>query len=183
MKRLAANITDNRFNSCHLLTIIKFTVCLLAIVLSVSAIAGCSQYKGPYTFWRQDKSNIEKIEICSYDWKTKTRTSLAELSDAEAEEIMSELSEIEFVEWFVPPPSDFGPHIICITYLDGEIEVIGSICTGYISPDGSEKLTYYGIAEESGSFYDLIGKYVDLSLLDDTSDVYTEYAETYEKES
>ena len=154
----------------------KLILCLLVCIVLISAV-GCKQYKGPYTEWRQDKSNIEKVEICSYDWKTKTRTSLAELSDTEAEEIMSELSEMEFFEWFVPPPSDFGEHIICITYSDGEIDVIGSVCTGYINQDGTEKLTYYGISsEEPISFYDLIEKYVDPSLIDINSE-YTETAE------
>lgn len=91
---------------------------------------------------------------------------------------MSELSEMEFFEWFVPPPSDFGPYIICITYSDGEIDVIGSICTGYINPDGTEKLTFYGISsEEPISLYDLIEKYVDPSLLD----INSEYTETTEE--
>jgi len=154
----------------------KLILCLLVCIVLISAV-GCKQYKGPYTLWRQDKSNIEKVEICSYDWKTKTRTSLAELSDTEAEEIMSELSEMEFFKWFAPPPSDFGEHIICITYSDGEIDVIGSVCTGYINRDGTEKLTYYGISsEEPISFYDLIEKYVDPSLIDTNSE-YTETAE------
>ena len=134
------------------------------LIYGVPYLFWSMQYHGPYTFWRQDASQIEKIEICSYDYKTSTRTVLVELSEDEEKQILSEISSVEFCEKFHPDVTDFGEYMICITYLDGEIEVIGSWSSGYISPDGEETFTY--LTMDDDIFYPLIEKYVGYPLLD-----------------
>lgn len=115
-------------------------------------------WEGTYPCWRQDSSNIEKVEICAYHWQTHTRTVMYELSDAEQEEIISELRECTFRSTSLPPPSDFGQYIICLVYYDGEIDVVGLYESGYISPDGSEHRTGYVVED----FDIIVEKYVDL---------------------
>ena len=63
---------------------------------------------------------------------------------------------------------DYGDVVICITYYDGEKEVIGITNIGYISPDGKWHLTkeYFDIEDIRG----VINKYVDPEILSEISD-------------
>lgn len=158
----------------------KLILCLLACIVLISAV-GCKQYKGPYTLWRQDKSNIEKVEICSYDWKNLTRTTYAEFSDTEAEEIVDRISELECGEYFPGDhPREYGPIQVCIIYSDGEVEIIGFTNIGYISSKGIKYLTPYCI-DEPKELYAIICEYVDTELLPDISEYYPSWFETTEE--
>ena len=55
---------------------------------------------------------------------------------------------------------DYGGVAVAITYLDGEIELIGLRNIGYIKPDKREGLTTYRFQLED--IRAVIGKYVDL---------------------
>lgn len=159
----------------------KLVSCIWVLVTLLITSVGCQQYKGQYTFWRQDSSNIEKIEICSYDWKNLTRTTYAELSESEAEEIVETISELECFEYFPGDhPREYGPIQVCIIYSDGEIEIIGFTNIGYISSNGVKHLTSYSI-ENPKELYDIICEYVALELLPDISEEYPGWFETTEE--
>ena len=115
---------------------------ILLLVILLLTVSGCKQYKGPYTF-RQYQSNIEKIEICSYDSSNKTATPIVQLTDSEAKQLMQKLSAMECFDYTSGGQREYGEAIICIYYLDGEIEIIGLRNTGWIAPNGEHELSGY----------------------------------------
>lgn len=150
--------------------------CNLFILLMILILmSGCNQYQGKYTFWRQEKTSVQKVEICSYDSYSKERTVIAQLSNDDAQEILDEISNLECSQWGPGDhPREYGPIIICVTYLDGEIEMIGFYNIGYITVDGTRCLTPY-FFEDSRAFYLLICKYVEPQLLPDISNEYPQW--------
>ena len=140
-------------------------VLLFVIILSASSCFG-DYYRGPYVFWRQDRSNIEKIEICSYDCLTRKRTVISELPKEATDYIIDEISTYSCYQFFGDHPREYSKVILCITYLDGEIELISFVNFGYITPDGEQNILSYALdAEYSYVFFNLMCKYVDRELL------------------
>jgi len=140
-------------------------VLLFIIILSTSSCFG-DYYRGPYVFWRQDRSNIEKIKICSYDKSSGTRSVIAELPKEATDEIIDEISTLQFYE--IPPehPHDYSSIIVCVTYLDGEIELISFRNSGYISPDGKKQISGYAMDYNSWIlFYNMLSRYADENFL------------------
>jgi hypothetical protein len=112
------------------------------LVILLATISGCELYEGPYTF-RQDQRNIEKIEVCSYDSYNKITTPIVQLSDYEEEQLLLKLSSMECYEFFGDHPREYGQAVICIHYLDREIEIIGITNIGWITPDGKRAMSSY----------------------------------------
>lgn len=141
--------------------VILFCVQLLVIV------TGCS-YEGPYTF-RQDRSNIEKVEICEYNSATKTRTPIVELAEADAQTLVSELETMQCGQYGPGDhPRNYGRLMICITYADNEVELIGLTNIGWVARDGKLNLSEYCFNERE--IFDLILAYTDPELLPDLSE-------------
>lgn len=156
----------------------KFFCVILVLLTLLIMQTGCQFYEGPYIFWRQDRSNVEKVEICSYDSYNKTRTVIAELNDNDADELLNEISTLECFSYF---PGDhtreYGPIMVCITYSDGEIEMIGFTNIGYIRADGVRCMTTYSITHDNREkLYYMICKYVDPDLLPDLSKKYPHWS-------
>lgn len=57
-----------------------------------------------------------------------------------------------------PPGSSFGVHIIIITYVNGEKELIGNYNNGYITPEGKLKKDRYRLNRDE--FYELVSFYI-----------------------
>lgn len=132
-------------------------------------IAGCS-YEGPYTF-RQDLSNVGKVEIYEYDYTTGNRTLITELPEPQAQELVAELAGMTCYQYGPGDhPRKYGSLMIGITYTNNEVELIGLTNIGWIEPDGEIHLTDYCFDERV--LFDLIVKYVDPALLPDLSDKY-----------
>lgn len=116
---------------------------ILILISFLLTISGCELYKGPYTF-RQDKSNVEKIEVCSYERNSGTMTSLVRISDDQIDVLLGKLSRMECSEYVMGNvPRQYGDAVIGIYYLNGEIELIGITNIGWITPDGERNLTRY----------------------------------------
>lgn len=116
---------------------------ILVLTILLATISGCELYEGPYTF-RQDQSNIEKIEVCSYDSYDRVITPIVQLSDYEEEQLLLKLSEMECFEYFPGDhPREYGQAVICIHYLNGEVEIIGITNIGWITPDGKRAMSRY----------------------------------------
>lgn len=144
-----------------------FMPVLLCVVLF--AAASCS-YKGPYTF-RQEVSNIRKVEILTIDDETDTKTVIVQLSDEDGQLLVAELATMT-CNRFGPGdhPRRYGQLAIGITYTDGEVEIIGLVNSGFIGADGREGLLDYFF--DAKELYTLITKYVDPSLLPDIGEDY-----------
>ena len=147
----------------------KRILCICFCMILLFAVEGCS-YEGPYPF-RQDADKIEKVEICEYDYTTGTRTLIMQLSEDKAQEMIKELATMK-CEKYGPGdhPRNYGLLMICITYTDTEIEMIGLSNIGFVDTKGREGLTNYFFDDKS--LYDLIVKYVDPALLPDVSKEY-----------
>lgn len=121
-----------------------------------------------YTF-RQERNNVEKVEICSYQHvynrrEGGTRIPLVSLSNEEIDKLWSDIPTLECKEFFpLDPILDYGDILIAITYCNGEVELIGVTNIGWISPDGDLTTSTYcfGIEEICA----IISQYADAKLL------------------
>lgn len=121
----------------------RFFAVLLAIFSVVLLITGCQKQYVDYSL-RQDRENVVKIEICSYEDATRTRTPIVELSEDDSQQLLTEFSNMTCMKYFPGDhPRDYGIVLFCIYYADGEIEVIGESNIGWISSDGTWNLTDY----------------------------------------
>ena len=120
----------------------KKMIALLLLITSVlMLVAGCQERKVDYSL-RQGQDNIEKVEICTYDDLTKTRTPIKELAESEYQQLITEFLEMSCVQYSPGDhPRDYGSILFCIYYNDREIEVIGQTNIGWISTDGTWHLT------------------------------------------
>lgn len=147
----------------------KRILCIFLCMMLLLAVVGCS-YEGPYPF-RQDASGIEKVEICEYDSKTNTRKLIIELEESEGQKLVAELATMKCEKYGPGDHSrNYGVLMICITYADAEIEMIGLSNIGFVDTEGREGLTNYFF--DAKSLYDLIVKYVDPALLPDVNKEY-----------
>ena len=147
-------------------------VLLFVIILSASSCF-FDVYRGPYIFWRQDRSNIEKIEICSYDKSSGTRSVIAELPKEATDEIIDEISTYQCYE--IPPehPREISSIILCVTYLDGVVDIISFCAFSYMSPN--EKICdikYELHSDYMLPLYKLMCRYVEESLIIDIKNQY-----------
>ena len=139
----------------------------LCVVLLV--VSGCS-YEGPYPF-RQDSSNIERVEIYEIDDQAGTKTSIVQLSAENGQLLVAELATMTCNR--AGPgdqPRGYGRLAIGITYTDGEIEIIGLVNSGFIDTEGREGLLKHFF--DAKELYTVITKYVDPDLLPDVSKDY-----------
>lgn len=142
-------------------------VLLFVIILSTSSCF-FDVYRGPYIFWRQDRSNIEKIEVYTYQFLTSERTLIAELPKEATDEIIDEISTFQCCETGGDFPREYSRIMLCITYSDGEVELLSLNNIGYITSEGIQQIMYYLWDENaSKSLYNLICKYVEPALIGD----------------
>ena len=136
----------------------------LLMITVMTSITGCQDEPIPYAF-RQDKSNIEKVEICTHDFKNGRKVEpLVTFSGSDADEILADISTLECYWLGFDASREFGEIIICITYFDGEVEVIGTTNNGWIEPDGD-----WNVARHCCRSSDLrlfLRKYVDPNTLE-----------------
>lgn len=151
---------------------------LLLLVMVLVMLVGCGYYEVPYTF-RQDLVNVTKVEICEFDPAPNDRDAskrkmILQLSKSDAQSITEEISTLKCIEKSVIGyvPQGYGRLAICLTYANGEIELIGMGVNGYITSNGKEYLTNY--CNNARDIYDLILKYVDPELLPDLRSEYPE---------
>ena len=120
----------------------QICVVFLTLVVLVSMMGCVSSDPFQYQF-RQDRDQIEKVEICAlYQYETIIEP-LVSLTEDKIDAILSDLSSLECWEMGrLDTPREFGSIVICIRYLDGENEIIGTINNGWITPEGDRKLAW-----------------------------------------
>lgn len=114
-----------------------FLSIMLIIVLLITAV-GCENESWQYTF-RQDRSNVQKVEICSF--KYQDRKEIVEpLVSFQEDDANAILDDIAALTCYRLSPLDssrgFGQIVICIYYLNQEIEVIGTSNNGWVEANG-----------------------------------------------
>ena len=114
----------------------QICVVFLTLVVLVSMMGCVSSDPFQYQF-RQDRDQIEKVEICALYYNEKIIEPLVCLTEEKIDALLSDLSSLECWErGRLDSPRDYGSIIICIRYLDGEIEIIGTSNNGWITPEG-----------------------------------------------
>lgn len=143
----------------------KSITCLVLVILLASLFFGCKTYEEPYTFFRQEHENVAKIELCAYDHKNDIRTPIATITEEQEGALLAELALLRCKTYFPGDHSrSYGRFQICITYTDGELELIGPYNIGYVTANGLACLTNYYPASEQ-DLWDLISKYVNEDIL------------------
>ena len=152
----------------------KKTLYAIAIaVVVLMLLSGCENESFTHEF-RQDQANIKQVEICAYEhayeYIDRVLTPIVKLSDEDSNALLNDIRALDCYEYVFPldTPRNYGDVVICITYYDGETEVIGITNIGYISPDGKWHLTkeYFDIEDIRG----VINKYIDPEILSEISD-------------
>ena len=119
---------------------------------------------------QQDRSNIEKIEICTLEWKDRQRITkvLATLPEKDFDEFAERLGALECYRYGLGDhPRSYGDIVICIEYSNSEGEVIGLTNTGKITSTGEwQRSNYYFSYKE---ILKIASMYVDENLLKEVS--------------
>ena len=145
---------------------------LYAIVIAVVVLmllSGCENKSFTHEF-RQDQANIKQVEICAYERVDRVLTPIIKLSNDDINALLNDIRALDCYEYVFPydTPRNYGDVVICITYYDGEKEIIGTTNIGYILPNGEWRSTkeYFKWGEIRG----VVNKYVDPEILSEISD-------------
>ncbi len=149
----------------------------IAVLLISLTLCGCDWdcCTTPFTYtFRQDWSNVKKIEICAYEESTIYKkagaiTPLIQLTDAERDAFKNEIAELECLnQVMLDPPTDCGDLLFVISYIDGEKEMLGFENFSYITPDGSF-YTRYQYFIDKAKLCEIFMKYADFEILSEIS--------------
>lgn len=150
------------------------SACLLLFSL-ILTLASCNyqpRSQGQTYAFRQEHTNIEKIEICKYDHYARTRTPLAELSQTDMDLLLDDISSLKMDRFpMLDPILSYGDVVIVISYFDGEAEIIGITNIGWSTADGKLHTTKNCFAIKD--ICAVIAKYVDAEVLADASEYFT----------
>ncbi len=134
---------------------------LIAMFFVVVLLVGCGASPGETYCFRQEASQIIKIEIGlieKYDPDMReTPVILKTLDPAQHQEMIEAILEMRGAS-VLPPGRGVGVYIIQITYADGEVEMLGDYNNAYITPEG--KVVQQGYRFKSDSFYKIISHYL-----------------------
>ena len=146
-----------------------FVIMIVSAFLAVS-LMGCNAKSFTYEF-RQAGESIERVEISTYDHDTKMLNAITSLSKDDITILLNDIKALECYE-FLPldPILSYGDVVICITYFNGEREILGITNIGFISPDGTWTTTrkYFNIKD----ICDIMGKFADAEMLSEASDYF-----------
>ena len=150
---------------------IGYAIVIAVVVLML--LSGCENESFTHEF-RQDQANIKQVEICSYkhayEYIDRVLTPIVKLSDEDSNALLNDIRALDCYEYVFPydTPKDYGDVVICITYYDGEREIIGITNIGYILPNGEWYSTkeYFNWGEIRG----LVNKFLVLEMSSEASD-------------
>lgn len=139
----------------------KIKCCVLAAAMIVF-ISGCNFIKYSYTY-EQSLDNATKVEICRYDYDTKSVKVIDELDLDVASALLSDIASLDCYRPFGDHARSYGEIVIYITYANGEAEVIGMVNSATVDLNGEwhMKAYYYDYAQWCA----VIIKYVDRQLV------------------
>ncbi len=111
----------------------------LPVLMCALLLCGCFSANQKYEF-RQDFEQIATIEILKKEYDSidiNTPMNVIKTIDPQQHRAMIDaLVKAKSAPMLAPPSTGVGMYIIRITYLDGEIELLGDYNIAYISPDG-----------------------------------------------
>ena len=133
------------------------------ILLLILFFTGCNRTYA-YSF-AQSLDNVDKVEICEYDYDSKSTSTIVALNHADAKALLNEINAMKCKRHFGDHTTNYGEVVIYITYTDGNAEVIGDRNVAQVDTNGN---WHIGIEYfDTDQFLTLITKYVDSDLLPD----------------
>lgn len=134
-------------------------------VLVIINVTGCQRTYN-YSF-AQSIENVQKVEICEYDYYSHSTTLIAVLDTEDADSLLSEIDALTCKRHFGDHTSTYGEVVVYITYTDGTAEVIGLRNVAQVDKGGEWHIgiEYFDATQMCA----LIMKYVDEALLPDLS--------------
>ena len=138
-------------------------LCFALLIILITA--GCQRIY-EYSF-AQSKDNVEKVEICAYDYDTQTTTPLVVLNEGDTNELLQEIDAMECKRHFGDHTQDYGEIVVYISYKNQTAEVIGLCNVAQVDKNGK---WHIGIEYfDASQLCSLIMKYVNADLLPDLS--------------
>lgn len=134
---------------------------VLAVAMSILA-SGCNFVKYSYAY-EQSLDNATKVEICRYDYDTKSTEVIDVLDLDVAFALLSDIASLDCYKPFGDHSRDYGEIVVYITYANGEAEVIGMVNSATVDLNGKWhiKAYYYDYAQWCA----VIVKYIDPQLV------------------
>lgn len=101
---------------------------LLVFFMVIPLLCACSRIPETYSFAYEGKTIacVELLNNYSAVYTGQEFTVIRNLSEDEIPAFMDMLSQLETRQCITPPPRNFGPHIVRVTYADGDMELFGS---------------------------------------------------------
>ena len=152
---------------------VKRIVVFFVFLALLCTLVGCglSFDKPPFSYtFRQDRSNITKIEICAYEHEYAKdggpMTPLAEIAEEDVDSFLDDIQALDCREFIMYDSIvSYGDLIVRILYSNGEAEIIGMYNIGWMSADNVLELTRYWFHYDDIS--EVIARYVDPRFLAD----------------
>ena len=142
-----------------------FTFLCSLILLCSLIFSGCQK---TYSFsLAQSMDNIDKVEICAFDYLSGTTTPLVLLDRNDAKSLLTEVCTLKCKRHFGDHTMDYGEIVIYVSYIDKTAEIIGLWNVAQVTKDGE---WFIGIEYfDAKQLCSLIVKYVDVKMLPDLS--------------
>lgn len=138
-------------------------VCLLIFVLLIAvAFAGCNFIDYTYSL-DQSMDNIEKVEICLYDYESDSTSFAVELEQEAASALLDDIMSLSCRVPFGDTGDDYGPVVLYITYINGEAEVLGRLKSASVDLTGTWQMKSYTF--NGVEWCSTVLKYVDSELV------------------
>ena len=139
---------------------------ILLLLVSFCLFTVTTACKRTYDYsFAQSIDAVEKVEICTYDYDTKSTTLIATLNEEDGKSLLAEIAMLSCKRHFGDATRDYGEIIIYVHYQDGTAEVIGLCNVAQVDTSGKwhSGIEYF----DAQQLCILIMKYVDNGQLPD----------------
>ena len=140
-----------------------FVGIFFSTLIVLSCLSACKLIKYSYSF-AQGKEEVKIVELCRYDYSTKTIEQIKTLDEDTARGLLSDISNMDAYRNFGDyDREDFGHIVIYITYQNGEHELIGAASAATADASGNWQIKNNWF--ESSKWCEVLLKYIDASLV------------------
>lgn len=135
---------------------------IMIVLLIGLFICGCNKntYSACIT---QSIDNVDSIELLIASDTDMELLYL--LTDNEIEGFWAQLMAIDFYKYFNDPPTTLGMYAVRITYVNGQVDTIGTDINISHSPEGESMRTGWYYAADSNDFAALFMQYADINVV------------------
>ena len=140
----------------------KYQLISVLIIATLVSLTGCRIPGEQYAF-SQNIDQITAVNICSYDYKSKSMVPLKALNSDEWQALVNDVVSLEVRRHFGDHTQDYGEVVICISYENSEAEVVGIWNVATIDSEGNWHIGFHYF--EGKPFSQMLLKYIDIELV------------------